>query len=717
MAYTLRELIDMVQTVPDVRTVLQKLDDKIEWLGGGSSGGVTPIASTDSLPEGSLNLYFTPQRVRNTSLTGLQTTDNSNVNAADTVLSGIGKLQAKSNSYGDVVTYNIGTSGVKVPVLNGVNTWSEKQTFSGGIDGALNGNATSADKVNHALTINGTEYDGSSDTAIDLNATNLYDSTQTLQDINLYGAKSYDMPIGGYPVNGRVILSNGDIVKSTIANNTNDPDSNMTGWVLTNAASQIIDSGGENQQTINNFNSSKITQLLEQAKNTNKLRINISNFGSAGTVTNGSTEAFDSAIAYIKMVCPLVTNSIGQSWFDFSNYELVADDTVFINNPLKVRSTYGLTIKFNTTLADDFVSTSSYAIDSSLAVSGDASLNRRPFHISIYGNINCRYKGNGVYMHDFLHCTIYGNISEYFSRGVATGTSGNELIIMPQATINQWKPTSTVGRAGLPAGITDGTAIDINCGDCVVLGVVAFYHTLGIRVNGRSAYVGAGTHIYGDGAQALLQTSAGGNLQLNGVWFDTSRVQLVAEAQVRACRFYVYATGDSNIGVVINGGVNVSIKGCVFLGSSSGAGVVRDSAAAAERTCIVNDNEYWNGIANNDVRNITPGVIGVTTAGTATVGTATGNYTFDGKWVSINIQIDWNSHTGTGELAITGLPYSPNPSQDVPLNFLLNTSSLNAVTAAYVKSGSGQIRFKSGASSFNVVANGSIVISGRYRAN
>lgn len=234
MAYTLRELIDMVQTVPDVRTVLQKLDDKIEWLGGGSGGGVTPIASTDSLPEGSLNLYFTPQRVRNTSLTGLQTTDNSNVIAADTVLSGIGKLQAKSNSYGDVVTYNIGTSGVKVPVLNGVNTWSEKQTFSGGIDGSLNGNATSADKVNHELTINGSTYDGSSDTVVNLNAANLYDGTQTLQDINLYGAKLYDMPTGGYPLNGRVILDNGDIVKSTIPNNTNDPNLDMTGWLNPN---------------------------------------------------------------------------------------------------------------------------------------------------------------------------------------------------------------------------------------------------------------------------------------------------------------------------------------------------------------------------------------------------------------------------------------------------------------------------------------------------
>lgn len=37
--------------------------------------------------------------------------------------------------------------------------------------------------------------------------------------------------IGGYPLNARLMLSNGDIVQSTIANNANDPNVVMTGWV------------------------------------------------------------------------------------------------------------------------------------------------------------------------------------------------------------------------------------------------------------------------------------------------------------------------------------------------------------------------------------------------------------------------------------------------------------------------------------------------------
>lgn len=79
------------------------------------------------------------------------------------------------------------------------------------------------------------------DTAIDLLkppylASNVVDGNQTQDQINLFGGKKYDMPVGGYPLNARVLLDNGDIVKSTIPNNTSDPNVNMTGWSLPNLA-------------------------------------------------------------------------------------------------------------------------------------------------------------------------------------------------------------------------------------------------------------------------------------------------------------------------------------------------------------------------------------------------------------------------------------------------------------------------------------------------
>lgn len=77
-------------------------------------------------------------------------------------------------------------------------------------------------------------------------------NNETQQEINdSVGAKWYGKG-GGYPINYRVMLDNGDIVKSTEPNNTNNPNVNMTGWVKTNLASQVFDESGLSQQQVNN---------------------------------------------------------------------------------------------------------------------------------------------------------------------------------------------------------------------------------------------------------------------------------------------------------------------------------------------------------------------------------------------------------------------------------------------------------------------------------
>ena len=76
-------------------------------------------------------------------------------------------------------------------------------------------------------------------------------NNENQQSINdSVGAKWYAKG-GGYPINYRVMLDNGDIVKSTVDGNTNDPNVDMTGWVKVNEASQIFDASGKNQQEIN----------------------------------------------------------------------------------------------------------------------------------------------------------------------------------------------------------------------------------------------------------------------------------------------------------------------------------------------------------------------------------------------------------------------------------------------------------------------------------
>lgn len=60
----------------------------------------------------------------------------------------------------------------------------------------------------------------------------------------------YEKPLG-YELNARVMLTNGDIVKSTVANNTVNPNVDMTGWVRTNSTGQIFTAYGRTQEQKN----------------------------------------------------------------------------------------------------------------------------------------------------------------------------------------------------------------------------------------------------------------------------------------------------------------------------------------------------------------------------------------------------------------------------------------------------------------------------------
>ncbi|ENZ9052934.1 tail fiber protein, partial [Escherichia coli] len=55
------------------------------------------------------------------------------------------------------------TSGEKIPLLSTANTWTNRQTFSGGLSGELSGNASTAAKLKTARKISNVAFDGSSD--------------------------------------------------------------------------------------------------------------------------------------------------------------------------------------------------------------------------------------------------------------------------------------------------------------------------------------------------------------------------------------------------------------------------------------------------------------------------------------------------------------------------------------------------------------------------
>lgn len=75
-------------------------------------------------------------------------------------------------------------------------------------------------------------------------------SGETQQQVNYNGGSKWHSRVGGYLENERVVLTNGDIVKSTIDGNVNDPNVDMTGWIGATDAAFVVD-GDKTQKQIN----------------------------------------------------------------------------------------------------------------------------------------------------------------------------------------------------------------------------------------------------------------------------------------------------------------------------------------------------------------------------------------------------------------------------------------------------------------------------------
>jgi hypothetical protein len=93
------------------------------------------------------------------------------------------------------------------------------------------------------------------------------DGLQTQREINLYGGKKYDMPVGGYPVGAEVLLDNGDRVKSTISDNINNPNADMTGWVNPEAEQRYYNSSVTSVAKIKDSNTWQQNRDVIQAVN------------------------------------------------------------------------------------------------------------------------------------------------------------------------------------------------------------------------------------------------------------------------------------------------------------------------------------------------------------------------------------------------------------------------------------------------------------------
>jgi hypothetical protein len=80
---------------------------QFRWSGSAYVAIVASPGSTDSVTEGSTNLYFTGARVLATVLAGLSVATSPAITATDTVLSGLGKLQAQITAVATTLAANV----------------------------------------------------------------------------------------------------------------------------------------------------------------------------------------------------------------------------------------------------------------------------------------------------------------------------------------------------------------------------------------------------------------------------------------------------------------------------------------------------------------------------------------------------------------------------------------------------------------------------------
>jgi hypothetical protein len=153
------------------------LDDNCEYRWSGSTyiQLVASPGSTDAVPEGSTNKYFTVSRVLSTVLSGISFLTNTAVSATDTILAALGKLQAQLNGL-----FKIPDGGTSGQVLAKVdNTGGNVHWIDTPISGGSPGGADKQLQFNDAGTFGGSSkitFDGS---VLNINNSSLYLGSST----------------------------------------------------------------------------------------------------------------------------------------------------------------------------------------------------------------------------------------------------------------------------------------------------------------------------------------------------------------------------------------------------------------------------------------------------------------------------------------------------------------------------------------------------------
>lgn len=245
-------------------------------------------------------------------------------------------------------------------------------------------------------------------------------SGETQQQVNYNGGSKWHSRVGGYLENERVILTNGDIVKSAIDGNTNDPNVDMTGWVLEKDASQL-----KFKLKPNLIGSSLLEKMSE--------RVSVKDFGAIGDGTKHTVQEWIDAgefsnLTAVQMVFPFVT-SVNDS------IDWVALQGAIKSLPLNTASTGILTPKGFANGGCIYIPRGRYYIDKKVSMQRGLRLTGESRESSqlisfIAADSFLQYKDSGRYIQD-------------------------EIII---ENLSIWQDASVIATAGAAIDVIEGSA-------------------------------------------------------------------------------------------------------------------------------------------------------------------------------------------------------------------------------------------------------------------
>jgi hypothetical protein len=150
------------------------------------------------------------------------------------------------------------------------------------------------------------------------------------------------------------------------------------------------------------------------------------------------------------------------------------------------------------------------------------------------------------------------------------------------------------------------------------------------------------------GGDGSIQRSGGNSWLMlsSNTGYNSNGVHLKLDNSTAAGAFYFFSVGTS---ILEMAGTNTPL---VLQGGSSSAGVgiafpATQSASSNANTLDDYEEGTW-----------TPVIVGTSTAGTGTYSVQNGRYTKIGNRVYFGVYCVWSAHTGTGDMNMSGLPFT-----------------------------------------------------------